>query len=82
MSTIKYETIFTPQQMAKIIDLWCNAKGPANKAILAYINTQPEVLRTCDDQGIFPPYLAYLLEYQLGCTPNASAVASFRVCQS
>ena len=72
MSTIKHETIFTKEQMTKVIDLWCTATGSPAKAILAYIETQPEVLRACKEQNIFPPYLAYLLEYQLSCKPAPS----------
>lgn len=67
MKHIDHSLLFTKEQMAHVIKLWCEAKCAPNKAILAYINTQPSVLKACEEHGVYPPYLAYLLEYQLSC---------------
>ena len=67
MNTIKFEELFTKDQMSKVIDLYCNAKIAPNKAILAYIESEPSILSACLAKDIYPPYLAYLLEYQLSC---------------
>lgn len=67
MKQIKFEELFTKEQMAHVIQLWCNAKVAPHKEVLAYINTQPSVLEACVKHEVFPPYLAYLIEYQLSC---------------
>ena len=67
MHTINYTLLFTPKQMTEVINIWCLAKGIPNKAILAYINSEPSILAACETHGVHPPYLSYLLHYQLSC---------------
>ncbi len=67
METIDYSKLFTSAQMSYVIKLWCEAKTSPNKAILAYINSEPSILKACKTHEVFPPCLAYLLEYQLSC---------------
>ena len=69
MKTLDFKAIFTVEQMARVIELYCTTKTTPHKAILTYINSEPSILKACETHQVFPPYLAYLIQFQLNASP-------------
>lgn len=64
MKTLPLSNLITQDQFLALRELY--TEGGEAKHLLAFINTQPDILRNCEQHEVLPAYLAYYLMYIFG----------------